>query len=113
MKLSTDEVKEIIRKVYLDLSLSHSSKYPIECTFCDKNSDVTVPIDHWIGAYDYRDPEAVGDEWYGEYPDYNIIVDDVKGEAIIYSHYTGHFEIKLNVEGRYEIVKQLYREIKE
>lgn len=55
---------------------------------------------------------AVGDEInHGEYPEYIITIDDKKGEAIMYSHYTGHYYLhsvndKHEVLGRLGIVKR-------
>lgn len=109
MKLTIEQVKEIIKKVYKDLNLSHSDKYPIECGYIKKG---IIPnrfdFNVWKGGYDYRDPEAVGDEWIGLYPEYIISIDDEKGEAFAYHYYTGHLRIKLNDEGKYEVVGKLY-----
>lgn len=109
MKLTEDQVKEIIVKVHKDLNLTHSDKYPIGCGFVKKginpnNFDFNI----WTGGYDYRDPEAVGDEWIGLYPEYIISIDDEKGEAFAYHYYTGHVRIKLNEQGNYEVVGRLY-----
>ncbi|WP_228427728.1 hypothetical protein [Apibacter raozihei] len=60
--------------------------------------------------YNYSDPEAVGDEWLrSPGSEWFITIDDEKGEVISFHHYTGHYEIALNKEGKYEIVRQLYR----
>ena len=71
--------------------------------FIDKTSEFNdLDIGYWAGSYDYSDPEAVGDEInYGEYPEYIIIIDDQKGEAVIFSYYTGHYYLELK-NGKYE-----------
>ncbi len=110
MKLTENRVKEIIVQVHNDLKLAHSDKYPIFCTphkADEKHNDWGIA--NWGGGYDYRDPEAVGDLWIGAYPEYLVTIDDKKGEAIAYHYYTGHFLIRLNEDGKYEVVKQLYR----
>lgn len=111
MKLTEDQVKNIIVKVNKDLNLYYSEKYPIFCTFHLKNDKYNrFEIDYWGGGYDYRDPEAVGDEWFGEYPEYLFSINDETGEAFAYHYYSGHVEIKLNKQtGKYEAVKQLFR----
>ncbi len=110
MKLTEDQVKEIIAKVHQDLNLAHSSKYPIFVRGYEKNDkENEYPFARWGGGYDYRDPEAVGDEInYGEFPEYIISIDDEKGEAFAYHYYTGHIRIKLNDQGNYEVVGKLY-----
>ncbi|MFT6923207.1 MAG: hypothetical protein ACJA1C_002217 [Crocinitomicaceae bacterium] len=46
----------------------------------------------------------MGDEInYGEFPEYYFIVDDKKGEAVIYGHYTGHYYIELK-GGKYSVL---------
>jgi hypothetical protein len=113
MKLTEEQVKEIIIKVHKDLNLSHSDKYPIFYRGYEKNDkENDYPFARWGGGYDYRDPEAVGDEWIGLYPEYIISIDDEKGEAFGYHYYTGHIRIKLNEQGKYEVVGKLY-ELKE
>lgn len=112
MKLTEEKVKKVIAKVHKDINLMHSDKYPIQCGFVKKGINPNrFDFDIWTGGYDYRDPEAVGDEInYGEYPEYIISIDDTKGEAIAYHYYTGHVEIRLNkTTGKYEEVKQMYR----
>jgi hypothetical protein len=110
MKLTEDQVKEITAKVHKDLNLTHSNKYPIEFIYIYKNDEHNrFGIDYWSTGYDYRDPEAVGDEInYGEFPEYIISIDDEKGEAFAYHYYTGHIRIKLNEKGNYEVVGKLY-----
>jgi hypothetical protein len=113
MKLTEEQFKKITVKVHKDLDLTHSEKYPIEFIFIpksDKNNRYGVNI--WSSGFDYRDPEAVGDEWIGLYPEYGISIDDEKGEAFAYHYYTGHLRIKLNENGKYEVVGKLY-ELKE
>jgi hypothetical protein len=109
MKLTEEKVKEIIAKVHKDLNLLHSDKYPIYCVF-DKPSrglgDFDFPT--WGGGFDYSDPEAVGDDSWGKYPEYIVSIDDEKGEAFAYHYYTGHLRINLNEEGKYEVVGRLY-----
>jgi len=111
MKLTEEQVKEITSKVHKDLNLSHSDKYPIEYGFVKKGHNMNrFDFNIWKSGYDYRDPEAVGDDSWGRYPEYIITIDDEKGEAIAYHYYTGHLEIKLNHDtNKYEIVKQMYR----
>jgi|SRR5690606_5467813 len=110
MKLTEEQAKEIIAKVNKDLNLYHSDKYPIYCGFTKKGHNMNnFDFDIWGGGYDYRDPEAVGDEInYGEFPEYIISIDDEKGEAFGYHYYTGHIRIKLNEQGNYEVVGKLY-----
>ncbi len=110
MKLTADQVKEIIKKVHKDLDLYHSDKYPIYCNFSTHSDRVRgFNSPSWGGGYDYRDPESVGDEInYGEFPEYIISIDDEKGEAFAYHYYTGHIRIKLNEKGNYEVVGKLY-----
>ena len=87
MKLTEEQVKEIIAKVHKDLNIYHSEKYPIGCGFVKKGLNPNrFDFNIWIGGYDYRDPEAVGDDSWGKYPEYIISIDDEKGEAIAY-HY--------------------------
>jgi len=113
MKLTEKQVREIIAKVHNDLDLSFSDKYPIECGFLKKGLlPNRFDFDVWKGGYDYRDPEAVGDDSWGKYPEYIITIDDEKGEAFAYHYYTGHLRIKLNENGKYEVVGKLY-ELKE
>ncbi|WP_128330262.1 hypothetical protein [Apibacter sp. HY039] len=110
MNLTKEQVKKIIAQVHDDLNLDHSDKYPIFCTFEKAtDEDNRLGIDNWGGGYDYSDPEAVGDDSWGKYTEWIIKIDDEKGEAISFHHYTGHYEIALNKEGKYEIVKQMYR----
>ena len=112
MKLTEEQVKEITAKVYKDLNIYHSEKYPITCGFIKRNENPNrFDFDVWKSGYDYSDPEAVGDKInYGEYPEYIISIDDEKGEAIAYHYYTGHVEIRLNKgTDKYEEVKQMYR----
>lgn len=111
MKLIEEQVKQIIAQVYKDLNIYHSNKYPINCGFTKKGHKMNnFSFNIWTGGYDYRDPEAVGDDSWGKYPEYIISIDDEKGEAIAYHYYTGHVEIRLNKgTGKYEQVKQMYR----
>lgn len=110
MNLTEEKVKDIIAKVHKDLKLYHSDKYPIYCNFTKRSSGIGgFDFPTWGGGYDYRDPEAVGDEInYGEFPEYIISIDDEKGEAFAYHYYTGHIRIKLNDQGNYEVVGKLY-----
>ncbi len=110
MKLTAEQVKEITAKVHKDLKLYHSDKYPIVCGFVKKGENPNrFDFNVWKSGYDYRDPEAVGDEInYGEFPEYIISIDDEKGEAFAYHYYTGHIRIKLNEQGNYEVVGKLY-----
>ncbi len=110
MKLTTEQVEEIVKKVHQDLNLYHSDKYPIICNFRKPSKGLgEFDFPTWGGGYDYRDPEAVGDEInYGEFPEYIISIDDEKGEAFAYHYYTGHIRIKLNEQGNYEVVGKLY-----
>ena len=109
MKLTAEQVKNIIRKVHKDLNLLHSDKYPIYCGFTKKGHRMNnFDFDLWGGGFDYSNPKAVGDEWIGLYPEYIISIDDEKGEAFAYHYYTGHLRIKLNEQGNYEVVGRLY-----
>jgi hypothetical protein len=113
MKLTEEQVKEITTKVHKDLNLLHSDKYPIICNFRNPSKGFgEFDFPTWGGSYDYRDPESVGDDSWGKYPEYIISIDDEKGEAFAYHYYTGHLRIKLNKQGKYEVVGRLY-EIKE
>jgi hypothetical protein len=113
MKLTENQIKEITVKVHKDLNLSHSEKYPIEYIFIAKNDmNNRYGFDLWSSGFDYRDPEAVGDDSWGKYPEYGISIDDEKGEAFAYHYYTGHIRIKLNENDKYEVVGKLY-ELKE
>jgi hypothetical protein len=113
MKLTEEQVKEIIIKVHKDLNLSHSDKYPIYCNFSKHSKGIgAFNFPTWGGGFNYSDPEAVGDEWIGLYPEYIIYIDDEKGEAFGYHYYPGHLRIKLNEQGKYEVVGKLY-ELKE
>jgi hypothetical protein len=109
MKLTEKQAKEIIAKVHTDLNLSHGNKYPMFLRGYEKNDkENDYPFALWGGGYDYSDPEAVGDDSWGKYPEYIISIDDEKGEAFAYHYYTGHIRIKLNEEGKYEVVGRLY-----
>lgn len=109
MNLTIDQVKEIIAKVHDDLNLTHSDKYPIFYRGYEKNDkENDYSFASWGGGYDYSDPEAVGDDSWGKYPEYIISIDDEKGEAFAYHYYTGHIRIKLNEQGKYEVVGKLY-----
>ncbi|WP_128330265.1 hypothetical protein [Apibacter sp. HY039] len=111
MNLTKEQVKQIIAQVHKDLNLEHDNKYPILTNFIHKNDEYNDwKFDYWGGGYDYSDPEAVGDEWLrSPGSEWLITIDDAKGEAIAIHSYTGHYEIALNKEGKYEIVKQMYR----
>jgi len=109
MNLTEEQVKEIILKVHIDLDLTHNVKYPVFYRAYEKNdkeNDYSFAI--WSGGFDYRDPESVGDEWLGLYPEYIVSIDDEKGEAFAYHYYTGHIRIKLNEEGNYEVIGKLF-----
>ncbi|MFT6923196.1 MAG: hypothetical protein ACJA1C_002206 [Crocinitomicaceae bacterium] len=105
MNLTEEQAKKIIIKVYEDLDLYHSAKYPVEAHFIEANKQSNdLGIDQWAGGYDYRDPQAVGDEInYGEFPEYYFIVDDKKGEAVKYGYYTGHYYLELK-GGKYSVL---------
>lgn len=104
MNLTEEQAREIVAKVCVDLDLYHSNKYPITVIFYDKDTaESNRDIDEWAGGYNYQDPEAVGDDFMGEYPEYNIVIDDQKGEAVLYGHYTGHYYIELK-NGKYEVI---------
>jgi hypothetical protein len=105
MNLTKEEVAAIIRKVHGDLDLYHDNNYPVIEAYYDK--DRNEKFDYWVGGYDYSHP--IGDDGWGKYPEYIITIDDEKKEAVRYSYYTGHYEIRLNAKGNYEVVKQLYR----
>jgi len=105
MNLTKEQVKKIIEKVHLDLDLDYSSKYPIIANYTENHKDFKIDI--WGGGYDYRDPEAVGDNGWGIYTEWVIIIDDKKEEAVMYGYYTGRFLIKLNENGKYEHVKRV------
>lgn len=108
MNLTEQQAKQIIAQVHDDLKLDHSDKYPIYCAFhSQKDEGNLYKADYWGGGYDYRDPEAVGDEYYGMYTEWIITIDDEKGEAIQFAYYTGRWEIKLNKNGKYKRVKKL------
>ena len=105
MKLTQEQAKEIIIKVHKDLNLTHNDKYPIVLRGYEKSDkENDFPFSKWSGGFDYRDPEAVGDDGWGKYPEYIITIDDEKGEAFAYHYYTGHLRIKLNEQGNYEVV---------
>lgn len=109
MKLTIEQIEEIVKKVHIDLNLLHSDKYPIISNFRKPSKGLgKFNFPTWGGSFDYRDPEAVGDEWIGLYPEYIISIDDEKGEAFAYHYYTGHLRIKLNEQGKYEVVGRLY-----
>lgn len=109
MKLTEEQVKEIILKVHKDLNLSHNDKYPIYCVFNKPSKGLgEFNFSTWGGGFNYSDPQAVGDEWIGLYPEYIVSIDDEKGEAFAYHYYTGHLRIKLNEQGKYEVVGKLY-----
>lgn len=108
MNLTKERAKEIIKQVYIDLELYFGEKYPIEATFFEKDND--NDFNHWLGGFDYKDPESVGDTInYGEYTEYVIVIDDQKEEAVQCGYYTGNWVIKLNKNNKYERVKQLGR----
>lgn len=110
MKLTEEQVKEIIKKVHIDLNLPYFDIYPIECGFIKKGVNPNrFKFNIWTGGYDYRDPEAVGDEWLRTGGEYIISIDDEKGEAFAYHYYTGHIRIKLNEDDKYEVVGNLYQ----
>lgn len=101
MNLTETKVKEIVAKAFADLNLYCSTKYPIEARFISETSEFNdLGIGYWTGMYDYRDPEAVGDDFYGEYPEYYVIVDDQKSEAVLFGYYTGHYYVELK-DGKY------------
>jgi len=109
MKLTEEQVKKIIKKVYVDLNLPYFEIYPINCGFTKKGHKMNnFDFDIWTGSYDYRDPDAVGDEWMRMGSDYIISIDDEKGEAFAYHYYAGHIRIKLNEEGNYEVIGKLF-----
>jgi hypothetical protein len=108
MKLTEEQVKEITVKVHKDLNLSHFDIYPVMCQAVPQSKDLGgFNFPTWVGSYDYRDPEAVGDEWMRIGSEYIITIDDEKGEAFAYHYYTGHLRIKLNENGKYEVVGKL------
>ena len=110
MKLTEEQVKKIIIKVYKDLKLPHFDIYPIICRSVEPSNELGgFNFPTWTGSYDYRDPDAVGDEWMRMGSDYIISIDDEKGEAFAYHYYTGHIRIKLNEEGNYEVIGKLFK----
>ncbi|MAN29031.1 MULTISPECIES: hypothetical protein [Mesonia] len=75
MKLTENQVKQIIIKVHKDLNLTHSDKYPIYCNYRKPSKGLgNFSFPTWGGGFDHRDPEAVGDEWIGLYPEYIISI---------------------------------------
>lgn len=110
MKLTEEFVKTIIKQVHVDLNLDVDDRYPINCRYVEEWDSLKEIKNYWIGSYDYSDPEAAGDEWIANYSKFITIIDDKTGEAIRYSHYTGHYKIKLNKDKNvYEIVERLFR----
>ncbi len=101
MNLTEEQAKEVVVKVFEDLDLYCSTKYPTQAFFIDKGAESNeLGISHWTGGYNYQNPEAAGDDFFGEYPEYYVIVDDKKGEAVMYGYYTGHYYIELK-NGKY------------
>lgn len=105
MKLTEEEVKEIMIKVFKDLNLQHNDKYPMTCFFYEKDED--YDFDYWAGAYDYRNHVAAGEELSGRNIEYGITINDETGLAVEYGHYTGHYKIKLDDDGKYVILKRI------
>ncbi|MFT6923208.1 MAG: hypothetical protein ACJA1C_002218 [Crocinitomicaceae bacterium] len=53
MNLTEEQAKKIIIKVYEDLDLYHSAKYPVEAHFIEANKQSNdLGIDQWAGGYD-------------------------------------------------------------
>ena|SRR4028119_2172838 len=105
MKQSKGSVKSAIAKVHKDLSLIHNDAYPIFCRFHDKTEQGNhLGIAYWGGGFDYSNP--LGEDGWGDYPEYIITIDDDTGEAVMYSYWDGHYYIKL-VDGIYTVLGRL------
>lgn len=102
MNLTRENVKEIISKVHKDLQLPHDDKYPVLFTFTENGHNFGPNI--WGGGYDYNQPELVGDDETGLYPEYIVFISDDTGEAIKYGYYTGWFNIALGDDGKYKVL---------
>lgn len=93
--------------MHIDLNLSYDDRYPIGCTYINELDQVYKIKSYWIGSYDYRDPEAAGDDWFISGPVFLVTVDDETGETVGYGHYSGHHKIQLNRDKNvYEIIER-------
>ena len=108
MNLTKEQIKEIIIKVHVDMRIPHDSRYPIELNLIKKEEENNrFDFDYWACGFDYRLIGKYGEEFTGLYPEYIITIDDKKGEAVAYHHYSGHVQIKLNKEGVYEFERRM------
>lgn len=106
MKLTEEQVKEIVAKVYKDLELFYEDKIPIKVNFIKKsNENVFFEMDYWSGKYDYsKAPKEL--ELDKGIPYDSVIVDDVKGIAIAISNYPIPTPIVLDKNGNYIFGKE-------
>lgn len=108
MNLTKEQIKTIIIKVFTDMKIPHDSRYPIFAAFYEpKGKNEMFDFNYWSVRFDYRLIGKYGEEWTGLYPNYSVTIDDEKGEAVAYHHYSGHVQIKLTETGRYEFERQM------
>lgn len=99
MKLSENEVEDIIRKVYKDLRLEHNEKYPIKCHFHKKDKDSRYKVDYWSGFFDYSE---LLDEDFRTYSNDPIIVNDETGQPISILIFPSETSIKIDQVGNFK-----------
>lgn len=106
MKLTEAKAKEIVQKVYDDLEIRHDKRYPLKAVYSENNK-VFINFSHWLGGYHYNNP--IGDDWFGEYSDFIITVNDETGEAVMISGTGGAGNRYLILEnGKYKIGEHVF-----
>lgn len=101
MKLTEEQAKKIVSKVFVDLKMDFHEKYPVKVHFHEKSdNNVFFKQAYWSGDYDYS-KTIKGFELEKTYPYDPVIIDDEKGIAIAVVFFPEPNPIKLNESGKY------------
>lgn len=101
MKLTEEQAKAIVSKVYKDLKLDYEDKIPVKVNFIEKNEkNMFFKIDYWSGKFDYS--KAPKDFKLDKGLPYDpVIIDDEKGIAIAVVFFPEPNPIKMDENGKY------------
>ena len=101
MKLTEEQAKAIVSKVFKDLKLDYEDKIPVKVNFIEKNDKNTFfKIDYWSGRFDYaKAPKDVKLD--KGIPNDPVVIDDEKGIAIAVVFFPEPSPIKLDENGKY------------
>jgi hypothetical protein len=100
MKLTEEQVKNMIVKAYLDLNWPHDNRYPIKVSFHKKDEkDNRHKMDYWAGRYDYSVKIPGINPTTHVYDSFSV--DDEKGVVISLLLFPDDSPIKLDENGKY------------